>query len=208
MLLLKDNQIGIKKVINVLKNGGVVMHATETCYGFAADIFNEAAVKKVYELKRMGMEKPVSIMVSGFEQAKKCADFSNLALKLAEKFWPGPLTLVLPRKELIPKFFNDGNNTIGLRWPNSRVCLELIKGVGGPLTTTSANISGLPEVHNVDNYLQQAEGGDLPDIILNSGFIESNSPSTIVKVDGEDVSILRRGGNVYFVEKFIKALLY
>lgn len=192
----------IQPAIDWLRNGGVVMHATETCYGLAVDIFNAEALVKLYELKRMDRGKAVSIMVDGMSQALEYAEFNDFALGLASKYWPGPLTLILQRGGKLPGFLNPNFETVGVRCPNSEVSRYLIRGMGGPLTTTSANLSGLPEVYNVDDYLAQVgEGvgagdtikeGVFPDIILDSGLLERNLPSTIV--DCTSGKVLREGG--------------
>jgi L-threonylcarbamoyladenylate synthase len=177
----------IKKAVEILKQGGVVMHVTETCYGLAADVFNEDALKKLYRLKRMARNKPVSMMVRNLEEGRKYAEFGDLAVGLAEKFWPGPLTLILPRKDVLPDFFNSEHGTVGIRCPDSDVSQALIDGMDGPLTTTSANISGQPEVYSVNDSLGV-------DLILESGEIEKNKPSTVVKIVGDEIEIIREGG--------------
>lgn len=182
--MISDEEI--KKAVEILKNGGVVMHATETCYGLAADVFNEDALKKLYRLKRMAENKPVSMMVRGVEEGRKYAKFNNLAVALAEKYWPGPLTLILPKKDVLPDFFNSGNKTVGIRCPDSVVSQALIVGMDGPLTTTSANISGMPEVYSDNGSLGV-------DFILESGEIEKNEPSTVVRILGDEIEVIREG---------------
>ncbi len=227
-----------EKAVRILRAGGVVMHATETCYGLAADIFNQRALEKLYVLKKMPTDKPVSIMVRGLEEAREYADFSTspvgrqdlsnpvtsevgqhrelgglggvLAgigeqrdsgrprvpepLELAKKYWPGPLTLVLPRTKLLPAFLNPGSATVGVRCPDSVVSMALLDGFDGPLTTTSANLSGLPEVYKVSDYLAQlAPGGLGPDLILDQGELPKNKPSTVVKFDEKGIKVVREG---------------
>jgi len=189
-----DIKEAIRPAIDALKGGGVVMHATETCYGLAVDIFNEEALKKLYSLKKMDEGKAVSIMVDGMAQAREYAEFNDFAVELAGKYWSGPLTLILPRRDRLPAYLNASFDTVGVRCPNSEVSRLLIRGVGGPLTTTSANLTGLPEVYSVDDYLEQVgEGGKmidnnmLPDVILDSGILERNVPSTVVDCVEEKV---------------------
>lgn len=165
----KINKQDLGIAVQVLRAGGVVMHPTETCYGLAVDIFNEGALKRLYALKGRDFNKPVSMMVRDLEDAKKYVEFNEVALQLAKKFWPGPLTLVLPRKKSLPEFFNSGMNlgaqkvggqafvaqTVGVRCPDSAVSQALIKAYGGPLSTTSANVSGCAEVYKLEDYLAQ-----------------------------------------------------
>lgn len=189
---------------DALRAGEVVMHATETCYGLAADIFNKSALEKLYKIKKMDESKPVSMMVSGLAEAQKYAEFNELALRLAERFWPGPLAIILPGKKILPDFFNAGSKTVGIRCPDSAVSQELISAFGGPLTTTSANISGLPEVYKVEDFLAQLQEGDLrPGVILDSGEIPKNAPSTIVAFDGGAFKLVREGALAEAVKEFL-----
>lgn len=182
----------------------VVMHATETCYGLAADIFDEIALNKLYKIKKMSAEKPISMMVRNLDEAKKYAEFNEKTLELATKFWPGPLTLILPRSEKLPKHFNPYNENVGIRCPDSEISQALIDFFGNPLTTTSANISGRPEVYSVFGYLNQLAEHDVPpDLIIDGGEIAKNKPSTIVKVEGSKCVIVRRGGLADEIEKQI-----
>jgi L-threonylcarbamoyladenylate synthase len=186
--------LNLKEEAAVLRGGGVAMHPTETCYGLAADIFNQEALKKLYKIKKMRADKPVSIMVRSLKEAQKYAWFNRIALKLAKKFWPGPLTLILPRKKALPAYLNPGHKTVGVRCPDSKIAQALIKAAGGPLTTTSANISGKPEVYSVPAFCRQTgKNGLRPDLIIDAGKITKNKPSTIVEASGAGLKILREG---------------
>ena len=191
---MEERYLELKQAGEVLRGGGVIMHPTETCYGLAADIFNRKALQKLYAIKKMKADKPVSIMVRSLAEARKYARFNKTALSLANKFWPGPLTLILPRKKSLPAFLNKGHKTVGIRCPDSTVSLALIKVNGGPLTTTSANISGKPEVYSVMAFLKQVKMGDVqPDYIMDQGKIPPNKPSTIVEISSEGVKVIRKG---------------
>ena len=197
----------IEKACEVLSAGGVVMHPTETCYGLAVDVFNDRALQKLYELKRMSEDKPVSIMVASVEEARDFVEFSDLAERIAEKFWPGPLTLVLPRKKTLPDFFNPGIETVGVRVPYNEFCLELLKQYGKPLSTTSANISGEKEVYRVEDYLKQVEGSELkPDLIIDGGELPKKKPSTVLEILNEDVKFLREGELAEEIKKLVGLL--
>ncbi len=181
--------MNFEEAVKTLRSGGVVAHATETCYGLAADIFSRSAVWRLYEMKKMSLDKPVSILVSSLEEAQKYGEFSEKAKQLAEKYWPGALTIVVPRKALIPEWINPGVSTIGIRVSSNEVTKNLVEAFGGPITTTSANIHGLPQAYCVEDF-----GSLKPDFILDSGKIQSIPPSTIVEVVGESVRVLREGG--------------
>ncbi len=148
----------ILEAVKFLRQGKILIHPTETCYGFAVDIFNQSALNLLYQAKNMPNSKPVSMMVRNLEEAKKYAEFDSSALRLAGEFWPGPLTLVLPRKKSLPSFFNEGHNTVGIRCPDSLLVQKLLEDFDGPLSTTSANLSGQPEAYNVDDFLLQIQG--------------------------------------------------
>lgn len=196
-LLPKDaagREVAVHRALHILRKGGVVMHETETCYGLAADIFNEVAINKLYKIKKMERSKPVSIMVAELDEAKKYGRFTQVALNVVKEFWPGPLTLLLPRTNKVPWEFNEDLDFVGIRLPGSELAREMVRGFGGPLTTTSANISGKKEVYDVMKFLDQVQDDDLlPDLIIDSGKIEVNPPSAIVKIDGHEVEFLRKG---------------
>lgn len=182
------------KALSILHRGGIIAHATETCYGFACDIFNKRALARLYQIKKMSYKKPVSIMVSNLAMARKYGVFNKIALRLAKKYWPGPLTIIVKRKKTLPPFFNPGTKTIGIRCPAHKLSRELVKKFGSPLTTTSANISGQPSPYSVSAIKKQFQLQKFkPDFILNSGRLKKNPPSTIVDISGGVLKILRQG---------------
>lgn len=187
----------LNKVVQVLKKGGVVVHATETCYGFACDVFNKKALERLYALKQMPKTKPISIMVDSFKEAQKYGYFSKKARELAQKHWPGPLTLIIRRKKTLPDFFNPGSETIGIRVPDHKLSLALVKKFKKPLTTTSANISKKSSCYSVAAIKKQFVKAKIkPDFYLNSGRIPRNPPSTIIDLSGPKIKIRRQGSLV------------
>ncbi len=176
--------------VKTLHSGGVVAHPTETCYGLAVDIFQKGAVEKLYRLKGMDLNKPVSLLVRDLEEAQRYGVFSERALELAKRYWPSALTLVLPRTALLPLWVNPGLATIGLRVSPNKKARQLVEAFGGPLTTTSANVHGQPEAYKVDDFLAQ---GLVPDAVLDSGQLGKTPPSTLVEVVENEVRILRQG---------------
>ncbi len=165
------------------------MHPTETCYGLAVDIFNPEALLKLYRVKQMATDKPVSILVDSLEMAQKYGEFSPKALELAQKYWPGPLSIVVPRTEGLPLFLNPKEEFVSIRWSSLPFCVEMVGALGRPVTTTSANISGEPEF-----YLPKEVMG--VDLLVDGGEIIGSKPSTIVKVVGDSFEILRQGSLV------------
>lgn len=193
MRIIKLQQEGaIAEAVKVLRAGGVVMHPTETCYGFAVDVGNSDALAKLYKLKGRDAAKPVSILVENLEIAKKYGEFSKKAFELAVKYWPGPLTLVVPRTANLPENFNKGQEFVGIRCSDHQFSRELVKSFGGPITTTSANFSGEPPLYEaeVESFGELTE---LIDLVVDGGEIPLNKPSTIVKVVGDNVEVIRQG---------------
>lgn len=181
----------LKNAIKTLHLGQVVAHPTETCYGLAVDIFQKSAVERLYKLKKMPFSKPVSVLVESLDEAIRYGEFSEKAIELAKEYWPGPLTIIVPRKSSLPVWINPGMDSVGFRVSSNKKAKELQKAFGGPLTTTSANISGEASPYNVQEVLDQ---GLVPDFVIDGGQLaRQNQPSTIVKVDGAEVFVLREG---------------
>ncbi|MDA1060312.1 MAG: L-threonylcarbamoyladenylate synthase [bacterium] len=179
----------VEKAVNTLDEGGIVMHPTETCYGFAVDIFNEDALKKLYYVKDMKSDKPISMMVDSIEMAREYGEFSDKALEFAKKYWPGPLSILVPRKATLPEFFNKGHEFVSIRLSDLEFCQNMIMKFGQPVTTTSANAAGESEL-----YIPEVLPGI--DCIIDGGKLVDNKPSTLVKIDGDKVEVLREGGLV------------
>ncbi|MCD6109975.1 threonylcarbamoyl-AMP synthase [bacterium] len=180
-----------KEMVNVLKQGGIVLHPTETCYGLAVDIFNEDALRKLYMLKEMPEFKPVSIIVTDKEDAERWADVPDRGKELFDKFWPGPYTFLLNRDGSLPQFFCKGINKVGLRNPAYKSVLNVVKDMGHPITTTSANLFGKPETYDINDFLTQLKSVSSklqPDLIINGGFLGIQEPSAIYDVV-EDVVV-------------------
>lgn len=165
----------------------MVAHPTDTCYGLAVDIFNLEAVERLYQRKGMERDKPVSILVRSLEEAKRYGVFSEHALHLAQRFWPGAFTIVVPRTLELPSWINPGEDTVGIRCIDEPITVQLLQAFGGPVTTTSANFHGKPSPYRVEDISLE------PDFILDKGVLSPNKPSTIVKVIGDSLTVIRRG---------------
>lgn len=184
---LNDKNL-FEKAVAALKSGQVVMHPTETCYGLAVDIFDKKALKRLYSLKGRDFDKPVSILVDGLEMAQKYGIFNDKAIELARQYWPGPLSIVVPRKRTLPEFLNPKEEFVSMRCSDNRFCVQLLEEFGGPLTTTSANFSQDPPLYEVDNKFVP-----LVDLVVDGGKLNETSPSTVVKVEGDELLVLRQG---------------
>jgi len=196
MEIIKSDIGGVlDKAVMSLKNGGIIVHHTDTCYGLACDPFNEEALTMLYSIKKMSLDKPVSVFVDSVEMAEEYSFLSDVARKILLDKWPCSLTLISSRTDALPEFLNSSVDTVGMRWPDHEFCVGLVKGLGRPVVTTSANISGQKEVYDVDTFLVQL-GEEMPDLIVDNGRQIKNKPSTIVRIVGAEFKILRQGGIV------------
>jgi len=184
-----------KELINiaadVLKNDSLIVYPTDTLYGIAANALSKKAVLNVYKVKGRTFNKPLSIAFHSLSQTKKYVKFNSLALKLAKKFLPGPLTIILPMKYRFPKELTFGSKNVGIRIPDNKIALELIKECGFPITATSANISGNKDPITAKDVAKQI--GDKVDLILDAGKCKYSRPSTVIKVTGNKIKVLRKG---------------
>jgi L-threonylcarbamoyladenylate synthase len=182
----------IRYAADFIKRGQVVGVPTDTFYGLGADPFNLAAVEEIYRVKGRPENRALPILVSSIEQAATLSrDLPDNFLRLAQKLWPGALTIVVQASNKLPLKVTANKGRVALRWPNSRVACAIIEQVGSPITGTSANISGYPSCSNAQELVQQL-GERLP-LILDSGDTGARVSSTIVNLDGEDWKIVRPG---------------
>ena len=181
----------IRLATNTLMEDGLVVYPTETVYGLGANAISEKAVKKVFEVKRRDPGEPVSVAVSSLEMAKKIANVTKDAEKIFRWLLPGPLTLVLQAKLGLPKLLMGGREKIGIRMPNSKVALELVRMAGVPLTSTSANLSGGLEPSTAEEAVRQL--GKRVDLILDAGRCPISLPSTVLDLTEDPPLILRKG---------------
>lgn len=176
----------------IIERGGVVGCPTDTFYGLAADPLNLSAIEQVYSIKGRPDAKALPILVSSVEQAVTLArDVSEVFLTLAHHFWPGALTIVVEASQKLPLKVTGNSGRVALRWANSPVTWALIAACGGPVTGTSANLSGFPSCTNAAQLVRQL-GNSLP-LILDAGDTGGVLASTIVAVHGDQWSIAREG---------------
>lgn len=184
----------IDKAAALVSRGEVIVCPTDTGYAFAADALDTAAIARVYALKGRSFTNPMHMAVSSLEDAEKYAVVGGPARKLAGVFLPGALTMVLPRKETVPPELVGGRDTVGIRVPANEVILGLARLTGLPLTTTSANVSGMPTPYDIDEIARQyGEEFDNIATVLDQGAIEPRELSTIVDLTAEPPRLLRQG---------------
>ncbi|MDI6884182.1 MAG: L-threonylcarbamoyladenylate synthase [Hadesarchaea archaeon] len=181
----------ITKAAAVVKAGGLVVYPTETVYGLGADACSDEAVAKVFAAKVRPLESPISVAVSSIEMARQVAELTPVAETLLKKFAPGPLTVVVKAKPTVSKLLTSGTGKVGIRVPDHPAALRLIEFAGGPITTTSANVSGGPPPTTVKEALGQL--GDKIDLALDAGRCELRTPSTVVDLSTKHLKILREG---------------
>jgi len=170
--------------------GGLVVYPTETVYGLGANPYDIKAVKKTFKAK--GREKkPLPLLVSSLKKARTLAHFPNQALNVAKDLWPGPLTIILKRRETSPSWLGGNPNLIGLRIPNHPAALRLTRLCGGCLTGTSANISGKTPPTTAEEAERQI--GDKVDLILDGGRTGLGVSSTVLDLSTGNPRILRMG---------------
>lgn len=178
----------------VLAAGGVILYPTDTVYGLGCDSLNKGALEKIYIIKGRDFNKPIHSVVADLKVAEQYGEANEVARALAQKFLPGPLTLLLKRKEEIPAWAVAGSEYFGIRIPDNQFCLRLAKEFGMAYTSTSANTAGAETNRNVDAILTQlGERAQMIDLIVDTGRLSESLPSTIVSVAHGDVEIVREG---------------
>ncbi len=172
----------IKETVEALKNGEIVIYPTDTIYGLGANALNENSVKKIFKIKGRNFNKPISIIVRDIKMAKKVAEFDEKTEKIFNKLLPGPVTLILFKKNILPDILTAGTNKIGIRIPDCKFTKILMENLDFPITTTSANLSGEPN--------SSIKCG--PSLFLNCGAL-NGQPSTIIDLTSPESKIIREG---------------
>ncbi|MCL0032505.1 L-threonylcarbamoyladenylate synthase [Peptococcaceae bacterium] len=189
-----DEELIITKAADIILKGGIVAFPTETVYGLGANAFDGKAVKKIFEAKKRPMDNPLIVHVSDMEMLKSVADISNDKVKqLIRHFWPGPLSLILPKKSSIPKEVSAGLDTVAVRMPNHPIALKLIKKASVPIAAPSANLSGRPSPTTAQHVLDDLDG--VIDAVIDAGAAQVGVESTVVDIS-KDIPVVLRAGAV------------
>lgn len=193
MQLLEATDKNIAFAAGVIKEGGLVSFPTETVYGLGADGLNPIASAKIFEAKSRPSFNPLILHIAEKGVLDKITEWKNPNVeKLISKFWPGPLTLVLKKKEIVPEIVTAGNPTVAVRMPNHKVALELIKLAGTPIAAPSANRFGQLSPTDAQHVLKQLK--NRVDVILNGGQCSVGVESTILEITDDNIYLLRHGG--------------
>ena len=195
LILPASDPSTVIQAAEIIRAGGLVAIPTETVYGLGANAMDEEAVAKIFLAKGRPQDNPLIIHISCAEELTRyCHDIPEAAWLLAERFWPGPLTMVLPVKPCVPKRTTAGLSTVAVRCPKTQVTRELIRAAGVPIAAPSANLSGKPSTTTAAHVLHDYGTGGRIDAIIDGGPCEVGVESTIVDLTGEKPRLLRPGG--------------
>jgi L-threonylcarbamoyladenylate synthase len=207
MEVIKYRKQDHKKILAIaakaLRDGKTVVYPTDTSYAIACDITNAKARAKFYKIKERSPKQPVHLILPSLAFARGIATWNKTANILARKFWPGPISLILPikLKGKLPEYLkivSAGTGTIGVRRPDNQVAADLARYLGKPIPATSANPSahlsgGFDSYSSIDVITQFSKQKYKPDIIIDAGRLPKRKPSTMLKIDGQEWQILRPG---------------
>lgn len=177
------------ELVSLLRNGGIIAFPTDTAYGLGADPFNENALDRIFEIKGRLETKPILLLVDSLRMAESVV---GPALgRVAERFWPGPLTIIAHAVTPLPRRLSGGTNKVGLRWPDAFFATTLVNRFGKPVTATSANRSGLPAAITAREVCDQL-GGEV-DAVVDGGELPYRTGSTILDLTMDPPVVLREG---------------
>ncbi len=180
----------IAQVVEVLEKGGVVAYPTDTTYGIGCSIFNKRGIERIYAIKQREKKKPFSFICADLSDIAHYAKVSNYAFKIMKRLLPGPYTFVLDATSVVPDLLMTKQKTVGIRIPSNRICLAVVKQLGHPIVTTSANLSGeepIGDPFRVENIL-----GKLIDLTIDGGVLSADV-SSVVSLIGDVPEVLRKG---------------
>jgi tRNA threonylcarbamoyl adenosine modification protein (Sua5/YciO/YrdC/YwlC family) len=188
----------IRKVVEVLEGGGIVVYPTDTYYGIGCDLMNPRAIERIYQLKRRDRSKPFSFICSDLTNISQYAKVSNYAYRTMKRLLPGPYTFILEGSKLVPKIMLTKRKTAGIRVPANEICLALVRELGHPIITTSAATAEGESFH--DASLIHDHFGKQVDVVID-GSLVLGEPSSVVSLIDDIPQIIRRGaGDVSLFE--------
>ncbi len=201
----KEKQLSIKEAVKVLKNGGLIIYPTETCYGLGGDATNPKALEKIMKYKKLRGSKPISIAVANKTMAQQYVELNETANNIYKNYLPGPITVISFNKgQLVPPVASI-QGTVGVRYPDYKFTLELIKEFGKPITATSANVSYKSPPYSIETLVKDLpkKSLNLIDLFLDAGELPKNQPSTVLDTTMNELAVLRQG-KVEFENALIK----
>ncbi|HDH86604.1 MAG: threonylcarbamoyl-AMP synthase [Deltaproteobacteria bacterium] len=181
----------ISKVVQVLDQGGLIVYPTDTFYGIGCDLFNKKSIKQIYQLKRRPLTKPFSFVCANLKDISLYAQVSSNAYRIMKRSLPGPYTFILEGTRLVPKLMLTKRRTVGIRVPDNKICLAIVRSLGRPIISTSVNLDEPSVIH--DTY------SSLVEIVIDGGVI-SHEPSTVVSLIDDNPAVIREGkGEINFI---------
>jgi len=189
----------IKRVADCLRQGGVIIYPTDTTYGIGCDIYNRKGVKKIFQIKQRDARKPFSFICCDLAEISNYAQVSNFAFKIMKRHLPGPYTFVLEATKIVPDSLSTKQKTVGVRIPDNPICQAIVRELGHPLVTTSANISG--EETPQDPLAIDEKMGRMVDLVIDGG-IALTEGSTVISLLDDEIEVIRQGsGETSWIEQ-------
>ena len=190
--LNKDYSDVIREAVNILNYGGTIVYPTDTLYGLGANALNEIAVRKIFRIKDRSFSKPLSMIVRNYTWVKELAEIKPQNEEIIKKVWPGKVTVVLPKKDIVPDALTADFNSVGIRIPDYVFTDKLLAEFGYPLTSTSANISGQEPTNDINKIIEIfSKSTAKPDLIIDAGILPKSEPSMIIDLTGDKPKVLR-----------------
>ncbi|MCK9171979.1 L-threonylcarbamoyladenylate synthase [Desulfuromonas thiophila] len=180
----------IDQAVDCLRNGGVIAYPTDTIYGIGCAIFNRKSIQRIYQIKQRDPRKPFSFICSDLAEVARYARVSNQAFKIMKRHLPGAYTFVLDATREVPELLVTRQRTVGVRIPANNIALEIVRRLGEPLVTTSANLTG--EATYQDPSLIHDDWGKQLDLVIDGGLLHGE-PSTVISLRQDQIEILRQG---------------
>jgi tRNA threonylcarbamoyl adenosine modification protein (Sua5/YciO/YrdC/YwlC family) len=180
----------IRKVADALRQGGIIAYPTDTFYGIGCDIMNKKAIERIYQIKQRNKNKPFSFICSGLKNISRYAKVSNYAYRTMKRLLPGPYTFILEGSKMVPKMMLTKRKTAGIRVPDNRICIDLIRQLGNPIISTSATLPNNDILH--DPSLIHEHLNSRLDFVIDGGPVPG-SPSSIISLIHDDPVVLREG---------------
>lgn len=204
--LNKDYSDALKEAVFILEQGGVIIYPTDTLYGIGGNALDKKAIGKIFEVKDRPAVKPLSVIVRNIMWAKELAYINKRQSKVLEKVWPGRVTAILSKKEIVSDILTGGHKTVGLRVPDHPLTNQLLKLFGYPLVSTSANLSGQEQTQDISEIIEIFSRRLVcqPDLVLDVGILPKSEPSTILDLTTDKPKILRIGPSK--PEEFLRLL--
>lgn len=189
----------ITRVVEKLKQGGLIAYPTDTTYGLGCNIFNRRGIKQIYQIKQRDARKPFSFICSDLSDAANYAQISNFAFKIMKRHLPGPYTFVLDATRVVPDSLITRQKTVGIRIPDDPIALAIVRELGHPLVTTSANLTGETPLH--DPLEIEATMGHMLDMVIDGG-IRFGDPSTVISLIDDKIEVLSEGcGDISWIHQ-------